>query len=231
MGDGSALDLATAIGMMNRNNDRNYDDGFGFGGGAVWILIILFFICGMGGWNNGFSGFGNNGFGVAMNDITNEFLFTNLNNSVQRGFEQSTNQNFMTQQQLCQGFGDVRMAIAENRFAGQNCCCEINRNIDQLRYDGAKNTCDIITSVNAVGQRVIDQMQQDKIDQLRNQLNLTQSELSQSQQTAAIVNALRPIPSPAYLTCSPYQSINLLGLLNGLNGNGCGGYGWNYNFG
>lgn len=225
MMDGSALDLVTAIGEMNRRNydyDRDRNDDWGFGGSGIFLLIILFFIMGAGGGFGGFGGWG--GMNGAFNTLSNEFLYTNLNNTLDRGFNQTANQNWNIQKDLCQGFGTTQMEIMNNRFASQQCCCETNRNIDSVRYENAKNTCDIITANNAGVQKIIDYMQNDKIDQLRTQLTLTQGELSQSQQTQAIISQLRPVPQPAYLSVSPYMSFNPYALLAG--NNGCGN-GWN----
>lgn len=121
------------------------------------------------------------------------------------------------QRDLCQGFGAVNSGIAENRFAAQQCCCETNRNIDAVRYENAKNTCDIVTnanyntrdiidSQNAGFQKILDAMCQDKIDSLRTELQSAQLQLGNLSQTAAIINAVRPFPQPAYITCSPYQT-------------------------
>lgn len=60
---------------------------------------------------------------------------------------------------------------------------------------------------------------QNKIDTLRAEKSALELGLSQSAQTANIVNQLRPTPVPAYITCNPY----------GCNGgfSGCG-YGYPY---
>lgn len=210
MMEGSALDLATNIGMMNRAND---EDGFGFGGGwGIWILLILFFFVGMGG---GLGGFG--GLNSGVNTLTNEFLYTNLNNTIDRGFNQVANQNFGLQKDMCQGFSMTQMELLNNRFAAQQCCCETNRNIDAVRYENAKNTCDIITAANANTQRIIDQMNADKIDALRTELQSAQLALQNNAQTQTLINQLKPCPVPAYLTCSPYVTFGA----NNFAGSGC----------
>lgn len=118
---------------------------------------------------------------------------------------------------LCQGFGATNAAIANLGYQAQNCCCETNRNIDAVRYENAKNTCDIITannfntrdiidSQNAGFQRVIDFMTQDKIEALRTELQSAQLALQNNAQTSTIINAVRPFPTPSYITCSPYTS-------------------------
>lgn len=59
--------------------DMNKSDGDGFmGGGAGWMwVVMLFFLLA---WGGGFGGFGGGANG-AVNTLTNEFLYTNLNNT------------------------------------------------------------------------------------------------------------------------------------------------------
>lgn len=48
-------------------------------------------------------------------------------------------------------------------------------------------------------------------------LQAAQLQLGNLSQTQNIINAVRPFPQPAYITCSPYTSVNGFGC-----GNGCG---------
>lgn len=212
--EASGLDIANAVGNMVRNSEGNE---LGASGGlGVWLLIILFFIMFAGG---GFGGFGSNN---AVNEISNEFLYTNLNNQLGQGFNQVANQNFNIERAIDNGMNSVNSNIAESRYATQNCCCETNRNIDALRYDGAKNTCDIITAGQANTQRIIDYMQNEKIDQLRTDLQAAQLQLSNNSQTSTLISALRPYPVPSYITCSPYVASNMYNAYSGLYGcSGC----------
>jgi hypothetical protein len=66
------------------------------------------------------------------------------------------------------------------------------------------NTRDIIDAQNAGFQRVLDTLCQDKIESLRSDLQAAQYQLSNMAQTTSIINAVRPFPQPAYITCSPY---------------------------
>lgn len=68
------------------------------------------------------------------------------------------------------------------------------------------NTRDIIDSQNAGFQKILDTMCQDKIDALRTELQSAQFQLGNLSQTNTIINAVRPFPQPAYITCSPYTS-------------------------
>ena len=174
--------------VYDLNNRTAAADGAGFGGGWMWV-VMLFFLLAWGG--GGFGGFGGGANG-AVNTLTNEFLYTNLNSTLDRGFNQLANQNFGIQKDLCQGFSGVQAAIAQSTFAAQQCCCETNRNIDAVRYENAKNTCDITSAI--------------VMQELRDQLQAAQLQLGTLAQTSNIINAVRPFPQPAYITCSPYQS-------------------------
>lgn len=93
-----------------------------------------------------------------------------------------------------------------------------------MRYEAAKNTCDIITAGQANTQRIIDFMTQEKMDSLRSQLQTANFQLSQQAQNAYLIDQLRPCPIPAYLSCSPYQTYGFpYGGTNGYGyNNGCG---------
>lgn len=47
---------------------------------------------------------------------------------------------------------------------------------------------------------------QNEIQTLRDNLQTANFQLSQQAQSANIIGQLRPTPTPAYLTCSPYES-------------------------
>lgn len=80
------------------------NNGFGNDG---WWIILLFVL--LGGWGNGFGGYGNGG-GVGFVD-----------NSVQRGFDQSAVMSGITgiNNNVVSGFGDVQTALCGG-FAGVN---------------------------------------------------------------------------------------------------------------
>jgi hypothetical protein len=214
--DGSALDLATNIGMMNRSNSN---DGFGFGGGsgAIWILIILFFIMFAGG---GFGGYGANSAAVngalTRNDLSQDMNFQSLENSV-RGIQSGLCDGFYAQnttmlnglssmqRDLCTGFAGINSAVNNLGYQMQNCCCETNRNIDAVRYDNSKNTCEIINSVNNGVQSVLNKLCASEITDLRNQLQTAQLALNNNAQTQTLLNQLRPTPVPAFVVNNGYN--------------------------
>lgn len=193
-----------------------------FGGnGGDWTVFLLFaLIFGWGGAGNGLFG-GRGGYGDRA--LAEEFNTNNIINGI-RGLERG----------LCdlgyqgsQETASVVNAITQSAFASErsisdlgaklaNCCCDTNRNIDAVRYENAKNTCDIITAGNmntrdiianntANTQRIIDMMTQNEINALRDKNQELALQLSQSAQTQAIVQSLQPkAPIPAYVVPSPF---------------------------
>ena len=109
-GSGMVMPVAPAYG------NGGYGSGIfgGWGGDATW-LIILFLFAMMGGWGNGFGGFG--GGGSAMPYILNNSTDT----SVQRGFDQASVMSGINSlnNAVTSGFGNVQTALCSG-FAGVN---------------------------------------------------------------------------------------------------------------
>ena len=116
---------------------------------------------------------------------------------------------------LKDGFFGTQSAIADSRFAQQNCCCETNRNIDSVRAENYKNTCEITTAIHNEGEMTralinqnTTQALRDKLADTDRDLQTARFQLSQQAQNATLIGALRPCPIPAYLACSPYSSVS-----------------------
>lgn len=116
---------------------------------------------------------------------------------------------------LKDGFYGIQSALAENRFAQQNCCCEIKGGIKDLSAEGYRNTCEITTAIHAEGEATRALINSNTMQELRDKLaerdrdlQTVQFQLSQQAQNATLIGTLRPFPQPAYITCSPYQSAN-----------------------
>lgn len=114
---------------------------------------------------------------------------------------------------LKDGFYSIQGALAENRFAQQNCCCELGSRIDAVRYEGAQNTCAITNAIHAEGEATRALINANTVQDLRDKLEardrdimVRDFQLSQLSQTAALVGELRPCAKPAYITCSPYAT-------------------------
>lgn len=211
------VDLAT-------NNTYPYAmGGFGngfFGGDGIWALVLLALLFGG---NNGFGGWGNNGYNnLATTDyISSEFTqrdinggFQNTNNLIASGFsDNATN--------IC----NLRSDVLENRYANQLAEANTQRDIllqttqlenqasvNALQMQGKLDEC--CCNLRAQGientQKILDVLNQNTIDSLRSEVNDLKNTITANGIGTSIVNQVRPYPIPAYPVSSPY-----VGLYNG----------------
>ena len=217
--------------------------GFGFGGGF-----------GGRGFGGGF-GFGNEFLGYQLGKTaTQEDIAAGFNNSaVLSGINgikenQLSMQNFINQgfaglnSQLIGEFRNVDNAICTLGYQNQagfnsishqlsDCCCQTQRAIDSVNYNNAKNTCDIIQAINYGNQKVIDYMQNEKIDTLNRKLAVAENKALTYENNAYLINSIKPCPVPAYITCNPNTGLTYpYGYTNvnpaNYNNNGCCGCGF-----
>ena len=158
-----------------------------------------------------------------QNAITRSDLFDGFNtqdiNGQLRGITSGICDGlYATNSSLKDGFYGTQGALAENRFAAEKCCCETNRNIDAVRYEGAQNTCAITNAIHAEGEATRALINANTMQELRDKLEARDRDilardfqLSQLSQNAYLVNELRPCAKPAYITCSPYTTANACG--------------------
>ena len=185
----------------------------GFGGDGIWVLFLLFLFIG--------GGFGFNG-GNRQDSIADQFMQRDIFSTNQNVSTTSANTLASLQDCCC----NTQKEILESRYTNQlglqnlgqqaaSCCCETNRNIDAVRAENYKNTCDITTALHAEGEQtraLINNLEmqslRDKLDTQGRNLATAEFQLSQIQQTGAIISQLQPTPRPAYLTCSPFSNNN-----------------------
>lgn len=175
----SAADLA----LLNNNND-------GWGGSNSWIwffcLFILFFGFGGNGWGNNSQNVqdavtaGNGGYvtNAQMNDALKFQSLQDGNKEVISAIGQSKydtantlsaiEQRITAQESNILGLGNT---IAEKQ---NTCCQEMLRGIDGVNYNAAMNTASINANTTAQVQKVLDAVQQNKIDALQSQVNALQ---------------------------------------------------------
>lgn len=217
----SGLTGTDALAVMNSRNGYGYNDGFGADGGWFWIIIILFAFWGNNGW-------GNRGTSEQV-DIDTRFLERDIFN---------TNQNVsatgcQTQRDVLETKYDLGTQILENRYANQLCCCDTQKEILESRYTtqlGFQNQqanlaqccCDLKTAIHAEGEETRALITNNTIQDLRDRLTLANNAITSQTLANDIISSVRPYPTPAYLTCSPYMSS--LYAYNGFNNN-CGGCG------
>ena len=236
----SASDVAVLTG--NAGNSRGCNDGAYGGWGAEWFLWIIVIFALFGGWGNGFGGWGGNG---GFNSPAGQGALTRADIDAALSTQGIESGITGIGTQLCNGFNSVNSNISNLGYNLQNCCCDLKQGLGEVNYNLAAQTNilqntvnnngtaiqqalntgfrDVIDAQNAGTQRIVDLFTQDKIQSLQTELQSAQLQLSNAAQTNNIVNALRPTPVPAYLTCSPYQTIvNPTGFAFGVSGNGCG---------
>lgn len=207
--------------LNNRNTDM-----WSSSGSFIWVFLIFAMMMwgGNGMWGGNHSG---------LNQVTNDFLYTNLNSRLGDGITQLTQQNFEAQKDGWQqsqavqmalaqnGFitqnntKDLQMQLAQNAFQSQQCCCETQKAIAAVQAENYKNTCEITTAIHAEGEAtralITQNVMQDLRDKLADRdrdLQTANLHLSQQAQNATLIGALRPTPIPAYVTNSPYQSVS-----------------------
>ena len=224
----SPADMAEVMGTNNRGNDA-------FGGYGADMIIWLIVIAAIFNGGFGFGGWGGNG---GFNSPAGQGALTRTDIDAALSTQGIENGITGIGTQLCNGFNSLSAQLAD-------CCCSTKSAVADVNYNLAAQTNilqntvnnngtaiqqalntgfrDVIDAQNAGTQRIVDLFTQDKIQSLQTELQSAQLQLSNAAQTNNIVNALRPTPVPAYLTCSPYQTIvNPTGFAFGVSGNGCG---------
>lgn len=101
-----------------------------------------------------------------------------------------TNQNVV--RDIYNGFAQLSQSQAQ-------CCCSTQREIDNVKFDLSTQAC-------ANTQAILDKLNQQEIQGLRDKAAAYELQLSNQAQSAALIAALRPTPIPAYVTCSPYTT-------------------------
>ena len=192
----------------NNNEDSMWNNPFIY---LVWLAVLG---------NGGLFGNRSVGDAAVQGAITRSDLFEGFNtqdiNNQLRGITNGLCDGFYAiNNGLKDGFYGIKGALAENRFAAQNCCCETNRNIDAVRYEGSQNTCAITNAIHAEGEATRALINSNVMQELRDKLEardrdvlVRDFQISQLAQSANLVNELRPCAKPAYITCSPYTTPN-----------------------
>lgn len=177
--------------------------------GSDWIaLIFLAAIFGGGGF-----GWGGGGGANVFGEVQRGFDTTGINNKL-NGLENGLCDGFYAQNtNLLNGFAGVSREIA-------SCCCETNRNIDQLRFDTERQHCETRRAIDYSTDRIIGYLTNQEMDRLRAENQALRFNASQAAQNAYLIGELRPTAKPAYLTCSPFSGA--YGWNNGGNACGCG---------
>lgn len=171
----------------------------------------------------------NNGFAAAQNTMTQGFAGLNTG-MVQQGYETRLGiQNIGSQMQQC--CCDIREGIAGVNYnmasQANNITNAVNTGFCQTNFNGQQNTRDILENQNANARAILDAIQANKVEALKDRIaeqnqtiNALNLAASQTAQNAYLIDKLNPnkCPQPAYVVQPPQQ----VTFPNFTNGCGCG---------
>lgn len=142
------------------------EDGLFGGGGGLLILVILFLFFFMGGRGP----MAADGGALTRAEMQAGFDTQEITRKLD-GLTQGLCDGFYAQNTtMMGGFASVTAAVKEAQFAAKDCCCETNRNIDAVRYDAQKNTCEIVSAIHAEGEATRNLIQQNEMQQMRDRM-------------------------------------------------------------
>lgn len=167
------------------------DGAFGGGQFGIWILILLFFIMFAGG------AWGNRG-----NNYSGSEQFSDLERDVLNG-------NCSNGNKILETSCATQKAVLESQYATL-------LGFKDAQYQQSQCCCDLKNAIHAEGEATRGLIQNNTIQELRDRLTLANDALTTQTITNNIVDKVRPCAIPAYITCSPYTS------LNAFNTCGCG---------
>lgn len=183
MDNGTSTGLSSGdLALLNSNN--------GMGGSNSWFWILaLFFL---------FFGFGGNGFGNNQQNLQDAIAAGNggyvtnsqMNDAIKFQSLQDGNKDIISSVEQAKYDTANSLAAIESRITGQEsnilalentiaekqntCCQETLRGIDGVKYDAAKNAADINATTVSQAQKILDALNQNKIEALQNQVNQLQ---------------------------------------------------------
>lgn len=154
-----------SMNMMSPADFKAISDGNEFGGGWMWIIILFLLLFGIGG-----NGFARNNDALTKAEMQQGFDTAEVTRKLD-GITNGLCDGFYAQNTtMLNGFAGITTAVREAQFAAQQCCCETNRNIDSVRYDAQKNTCDIINAIHAEGEATRSLIQANEVQALRDKV-------------------------------------------------------------
>lgn len=134
----------------------NSNDGM-FGGNGIWFLALLFLFGG-----NGF-GWGGRNQAATTDELSAGFNFAGINNKLNEivAGQAGINQNLSNA--ICSSTYELAGKI-------DNCCCQTQNLIGQVRYDMAVGNGDLKAAIHAEGEATRAMIQQNKIETLQQQV-------------------------------------------------------------
>lgn len=202
---------AELLALLNSQDD----EGMGWNNPFFYLIFIWLFAM-FGGNGFGFGGFGG---GYGAQQISNDFLYSNLNAGQEAiragqlatqngiaslGFDLTNQMNGIGQtigQGLCSTTYELSSKIDSSRYDQalsaqemsrqiSDCCCSTNRNIDALANQVSMDTCAIKEAIFRDGEATRALINANTMQELRDKLNAAEMALSNSAQTTAIEQAI-----------------------------------------
>ena len=158
----SAMSPADMRAVLDGSN-CGYGDGWGGGMGGWWMIILFALIFGGGG---GF-GFNNRGNCASTEDLASGFNFSALQGKTNDILAAVNNVNQNIGNAVCSSTYELGSKI-------DNCCCNTQAAIQQVRYDMAVQNGDIKSLIHSEAEATRNLMQQNKIESLQQQINALQ---------------------------------------------------------
>lgn len=228
------------------NGSSGSGGAFGGDFGSYWIIILFLFIFAGWNGNNGFGGNSGGDvkdqYVLSSDFATLQRMISDGNNMIERKLDQQNNgicDLGYTQAQLINQANISQMQNA-NAIQSQlaSCCCDVREAISgvnynmamntntlqnavqtgfcQTNYNAQSNTRDIVEAGNANTRAILDAIQANKVEALKDriseqnqQINALQLSASQAKQNAYLIDQLgTKCPIPAYLTCNPNAPLN-----------------------
>ncbi len=231
-GDGAWWIIILLLFGWGRNGYGGFGGGNGGGVGENYVLATDFATI-----ERKLDGI-NNGICDATFQLTNNLNsnFRNVDNAIcTLGYQALQNSNAI-QSQLAScccdiqgGIKDVAYGNAMNTSAIQqqiaSCCCDIEKMNMQSRFDAQAYNCNTLQAIDKLGDRIIDHLNYEKTQALRDENFALRLQASQAKQNAFLIDALgEKCPQPAYVVNGPTPvtfPTNCCGQVN-YAGNGCG---------
>lgn len=155
---------ASDVALLNREND-----GFGFnGGGAIWIIALLFLFMAMGNRNDPATASDvRDGFDFAALERQNNEIVAEVENAVTVITSAIKDGNYNM-------LGEIRdlQQVTNNGFTRMmEQSCETLRSIDNVNYKGEINKGEILTAIHAEGEATRNMYQRDRMEQMQQRIN------------------------------------------------------------
>lgn len=172
---------------------------------------------------------------TALNNTLNN-NFRSIDNAIctlgYQGAQHASNLSAQMAQCCC----DTRAAIQDNTTQGvfntntlsrqiSDCCCDLEKMNMQNRFDAQAYNCNTLQAIDKLGDRIIDHLNAEKTQALRDENMALRLAASQAKQNQYLIDQIKPCPIPAYITCNPYAASYGYGYNNGCGCNtGCGSF-------